>query len=151
MAALAERIQKDMMSAMKAGEKHKVETLRGLASDLKYRKIAEGRDLVEADVESTLKQAAKKRRESIEVYKTGGRGDLAQKEETELAIILSYLPAELSDAELDSLVAEALAVAGSKDPSQLGQMMKLVMPKVSGRASGERVRARVQEYLKSGG
>jgi len=148
--SLAERIQKDIMSAMKAGEKHRVETLRGLSSDLKYRKIAEGRELEDADVQSTLKQAAKKRRESIEVYKTGGREDLANREETELAIILSYLPADLSDADLDRLVAEALEGSGPRDPARLGQVMKLVMPKVSGRAPGERVRARVLEYLKSG-
>ena len=150
MGSLAERIQKDMMSAMKAGEKHRVETLRGLASDLKYRKIAEGRDLEEALVESTLKQAAKKRRESIEVYRTGGREDLALKEEAELAMILAYLPPELSDADLDGLVAEAVDGSGPRDPARLGQIMKLIMPKVGGRASGDRVRTRVLEYLKSG-
>lgn len=150
MGSLAERIQKDMTSAMKAGEKHRVETLRGLASDLKYRKIAEGRDLDEALVESTLKQAAKKRRESIEVYKTGGREDLALKEEAELAMILAYLPPELSDADLDRLVAEAVDGSGPRDPARLGQIMKLIMPKVGGRASGDRVRTRVLEYLKSG-
>lgn len=151
MGTLAERIQKDMTSAMKAGEKLKVETLRGLSSDLKYRRIAEGRELAEADVEATLKQAAKKRRESIEMFKNGGRVDLAQKEEAELATILSYLPPELSDSELDVLVREAADGSGPKDPARLGHVMKLVMPKVGSRAAGDRVRARVLEYLKSGG
>lgn len=150
MGTLAERIQKDILSAMKAGDKLKLETLRGLSSDLKYRKIAEGRDLLEADVEATLKQAAKKRRESIEGFKSGGRVDLAQKEEAELATILSYLPPDMTDAELDVLVRELVDGSGPKDPSRLGQLMKLVMPKVGNRAPGERVRARVMEYLKSG-
>jgi uncharacterized protein YqeY len=139
-----------MVSAMKAGLKHKVETLRGLSSDLKYRRIALGQELGEADAEATLRQAAKKRRESIEVFKSGGRQDLAQQEESELAIILSYLPAELSDAELDLLIHTAVDGSGPRDPARLGQVMKLVMPKVGSRAPGDRVRVRVLEYLKRG-
>ena len=150
MSTLSERIQKDMMSAMKAGEKHKVETLRGLSSDLKYRRIAEGRELGDADVEAVLRQAAKKRRESIEVFRTGSRGDLADKEEAELSIILSYLPPELSEADLEALVRNVVDASGSRDASRLGQMMKVIMPQVGSRASGDRVRACVLKYLQSG-
>jgi uncharacterized protein YqeY len=151
MSLLAERIQKDLVSAMKAGEKHKVETLRGLTSDLKYRRIALGHELADADVEATLKQAAKRRRESIEVFKSGGRVDLVAKEESELAIITAYLPPELSDAELDVLVKAAVDESGPRDPSRLGQIMKVVMPRVGQGASGDRVRSRVMGYLQAGG
>lgn len=150
MSTLAERIQRDLVTAMKAGEKHKVETLRGLVSDLKYRRIALGVELAEVDVEATLKQAAKRRLESIEVFSTGGRDDLVEREEAELVFISAYLPPELSDAELDALVQLVVADSGSRDPSRLGQVMKGVMPKVGNRATGERVRARVMSYLQSG-
>lgn len=150
MSILAERIQKDLVSAMKAGEKHRVETLRGLSSDLKYRRIALGREPTDTEAEATLKQAAKRRRESIEVYQSGGRLDLAEKEEAELALIAAYLPPELSDAELDSLVKSAVEESGVRDPARLGQVMKGIMPKVGQRATGDRVRAQVLKYLQGG-
>jgi uncharacterized protein YqeY len=146
---LAERIQTDLVSAMKAGEKHRVETLRGLNSDLKYRRIAEGRDLVDRDVLDTLRQAAKRRREAVEAYDTGGRKDLSDKEKAELEMISAYLPADMSDVQLDQIIKDALAETGAKDPSEMGQVMKHVMPKVDGQAPGDRVRARVQALLTS--
>lgn len=150
MSSLADRIQKDLVSAMKAGDKHKVETLRGLNSDLKYRRIDQGRELSDADIEAALKQAAKKRRESIEVFQSGGRADLVQKEEFELALIQAYLPPEFTDLELDALVKGAVDQSGPRDPSRLGQVMKVIMPTVGSRASGDRVRARVLAYLQGG-
>jgi uncharacterized protein YqeY len=135
---------------MRAGEKHKVETLRGLNSDLKYRRIEAGRDLVDKDVFDTLRQAAKKRREAVDAYSKGGRKDLSDKEEAELNIIAAYLPPDLSDAQLDQIIKDALAETGAKDPSQMGQVMKHVMPKVDGQAPGDRVRTRVQALLTSG-
>ena len=150
MSDLAERIQSDLVSAMKAGEKHIVETLRGLNSDLKYRRIAEGRDLVDKDVFDTLRQAAKKRREAAVAFSKGGRKDLSDKEETELDIISAYLPPDMSDGELDQIIKSVLAETGATEPSHMGQVMKHVMPKVDGQAPGDRVRARVQALLTSG-
>ena len=150
MSELAERIQADLVIAMKAGEKQSVETLRGLNSDLKYRRIAEGRDLDDKDVFATLRQAAKKRREAFEAYSKGGRQDLAEKEEAELSLISAYLPAEMSDDQLDEIIREALAQTGADQPSQVGRVMKHVMPRVDGQAPGDRVRARVQALLTSG-
>jgi len=147
---LAGRIQADLVSAMKAGEKHTVETLRGLNSDLKYRRIAEGRDLVDKDVFDTLRQAAKKRREAALAFSKGGRKDLSDREETELDIISAYLPPDMSDGELDQIIKSALAETGATEPSQMGQVMKQVMPRVDGQAPGDRVRARVQALLTSG-
>jgi uncharacterized protein YqeY len=145
--SLAERIQADLITAMKAREQARVETLRGLGSDLKYRRIELGSDLKEADVVAVLRKAAKKRREAIAAYEQGGRPELAAKEAAELEVIGAYLPAELSDDHLDQLIREVLTEAGAADPSLVGKVMSQVMPKVKGQVSGERVRNRVQTLL----
>lgn len=147
MSSLAARIQADTISAMKSGDKHKVETLRGLQSDLKYRRIETGVDLSDADVVGVLRHAAKKRREAIEQFNQGGRRDLADKETAELTLITAYLPADMADADLDGLIREAIAQSGATSRQDLGKVMSAVMPKVQGRADGKRVNARVRELL----
>jgi uncharacterized protein YqeY len=132
---------------MKSGEKHKVETLRGLQSDLKYRRIEIGADLSEADIVGVLRHAAKKRREAIEQFSKGGRKDLADKESAELALISAYLPADMADADLDNLIRDAIAQSGATSVQDLGKVMSAVMPKVQGGADGKRVNARVRELL----
>ena len=135
---------------MKARDKHKVETLRGLGSDLKYRRIELGDELSEEETRSVLQKAAKRRRESIEVFRQGGREDLRALEQAELDLILSYLPPELSDLELDSVILSVITESGASQPGDVGRIMKQVMPRVSGLASGERVRARALGLLGPG-
>lgn len=147
MSTLAARIQADVIAAMKAREALKVETLRGLSSDLKYKRIQLGRDLVEDDVLAVLRSAAKRRRESALAFQSGGRDDLAQKEASELALIEVYLPAELTDADLDTLIKTAIADTGAAGARDMGKVMSAVMPKVAGLADGNRVRSRVQVFL----
>lgn len=147
MPSLAERIQADLIAAMKAREALKVETLRGLSSDLKYKRIQLGRDLVDDDVVAVLRSAAKRRRESTLAFQGGGRDDLARKESSELAFIEVYLPAELGDADLDALIKAAIAEAGATGARDMGKVMSAVMPKVAGLADGSRVRSRVQILL----
>jgi uncharacterized protein YqeY len=147
LSSLAERIQADLVTAMKAREQARVETLRGLGSDLKYRKIELGEDLSDTEIVAVLRKAAKRRREAIVAYEQGGRPELAAKEAQELEIIGAYLPAELSDERLDQLIREVLTEAGAADPSLVGKVMSQVMPRVKGQASGERVRSRVQILL----
>jgi len=144
---LAGRLQKDMVAAMKAKDALKVETLRGLVSDLKYRKIQLGAELADTEVVAVLRSAAKRRRESVEAFERGQRADLAEREGAELALIESYLPAEMSDGDLDGLIRQVLEETGASGPSQLGKVMAAVMPKVAGQADGKRVRARVQALL----
>lgn len=144
---MPDRIREDMVAAMKAKDALKVETLRGLTSDLKYRRIQAGAELTEADVVSVLRSAAKRRRESVEAFRRGQRSDLADREEAELTIIEAYLPAELSDDDLDHIIRQAAADAGVAGPAGLGKVMSTVMPRVAGRADGNRVRARVQALL----
>jgi uncharacterized protein YqeY len=144
---LATRIQKDMVAAMKAKDPLKVETLRGLSSDLKYRRIQLGAEPTDADVVAVLRSAAKRRKESVEAFRRGQRDDLADREQAELALIEAYLPAEMSDADLDGIIRQALAEMGAAGAAQLGKVMAAVMPKVAGQADGNRVRARVQALL----
>ena len=147
---LAQRLQADLVAAMKAGEKHRVETLRGLGSDLKYRKIELGEELAESEVEAVLRKAAKKRREAIEVYRQGGREDLSAQEQDELELILAYLPAEMSDAELDRTIRAVIVETEAATAGDVGRVMKQVMPQVKGKASGDRVRSRALALLHSG-
>jgi uncharacterized protein YqeY len=144
---LQERLQSDLVSAMKAGEKHRVETLRGLSSDLKYRRIELGGELPAPEAEAVFRKAAKKRREAIEIYQTQDRKDLLEREVAELAIIQSYLPPEMSDADLDGLIAAAISESESATPADVGRVMKQVMPRIKGQASGERVRSRAMSLL----
>ncbi len=134
---------------MKAGDKHKVETLRGVSSDLKYRKIELGKELPDDEVESVLRKAAKRRRESIALYTEGGREDLRSQEQRELEMIQAYLPPEMSDDSLDQLLHAAIAEAEVTQPGDVGRVMKLVMPRLKGQASGERVRSRATALLTS--
>jgi len=144
---LTARIQADLIAAMKAGEKHRVETLRGLNSDLKYRRIEIGRELEDPDIVAVLRQAAKKRREAMESYSGGGRQDLFDSEAAELEIISSYLPPELSDAEVDALIREAINEANAAGVRDIGKVMSAVMPKLQGRADGKRVNTRARGLL----
>jgi len=144
---LAARIQSDVVAAMKSRETLKLETLRGLSSDLKYKKIQLGRELEEDDIVAVLRSAAKRRRESALAFEKGGREDLARKENSELAVIETYLPAELSDDALDAMIRTAITESGATGAKDMGKVMSAVMPKVAGQADGNRVRSRVQTLL----
>jgi uncharacterized protein YqeY len=143
----AARIIADMTAAMKKRDTLRTQVLRGLKSDLRYREIEGGSPAEEEDCIKVLRAAQKKRRDAIPLYQQGGRKDLADKEEAELAIIGEYLPTELSDAELAELIEGGVSEANASSPSDLGRVMKIVMPKVAGRAEGNRVRQVVTDKL----
>jgi len=144
---LTARIAADLTAAMKSRDALRLEVLRGLKSELKYRQIELVRDLDEAECQSVLRSAQKRRRDAIELYRQGGRADLAQKEESELAIISEYLPAAMGDDELSGIVDTAIGETQASSPADLGRVMKAVMGKVAGRADGNRVRQAVAERL----
>jgi uncharacterized protein YqeY len=127
---------------MKAGEKDRVGALRFLLSELQ-KAAKEG----QADEVVVLRRERKRREDSATQYRDAGRADLAEPEEREAAIIDSYLPAELSDEELEALVAEAITASGAASPKDMGAVMKAVMPAVGGRADGKRVSTKVRERL----
>jgi uncharacterized protein YqeY len=145
----AARIIADLTAAMKNRDKLRTEVLRGLKSDLRYREIEGGSPAEEVDCLKVLRGAQKKRRDAIALYQQGGRKDLVEKEEAELAIIGEYLPQELSDVELAKLIEGGISEADATSPSDMGRVMKIVMPKVAGRAEGNRVRQAVTERLAS--
>jgi uncharacterized protein YqeY len=145
--ALFEKIDHDMIEALKAGEKDHLIVLRGLKSDLKYKRIDKGDDLTDEDVISVLASAAKQRRDSIEQFAKGGRSDLVQQERFQLEVITSYLPKQLDENELREIVARAIAEVSAESPQQIGAVMKVVMPQVKGVADGKMVNKLAMEIL----
>jgi uncharacterized protein YqeY len=137
-----EQVRTDMTSAMKAGEKQRVGALRLVLSELQ-KAAKEGGD----DELAVLRRERKRRLEAAEQFRDGGRPELAEQEESEAELIQGYLPAELSDAELDAIVAAAIAETGASSPKDMGQVMKAVMARAGGRADGKRASARVREAL----
>jgi uncharacterized protein YqeY len=140
--SLLEQIQHDVKDAMKAGEKERVHALRLVVNELQKAAKENGGDEVEV-----LQRERKRRMEAAEAYREGGRTDLAEAEEHEAELISGYLPEQLSDADLEAIVGDALAESGATSPKEMGKVMALVMPKVKGRADGKRVSAAVKEKL----
>jgi uncharacterized protein len=139
---IADRIRADVTSAMKAGERNRVTALRLVLSELqKAAKEGDGDEL------AVLRRERKRRREAEEAYRQAGREDLADGEAFEAAAIETYLPAELSDEELDTLVSAAIAETGASSPRDMGQVIKHVMGAAGGRADGKRVSTKVKEAL----
>ena len=144
---LKEKIDTDMREAMKAREQVRVATLRLLKSSITNAEKEKIRELSDDEVLDLVAREAKRRRESIDAFRQGGRTDLVDKESAELAILDAYLPDKLSDDELGALVDEAIAETGATTPKQMGEVMKALMPKVRGRADGAQVSALVKSKL----
>jgi uncharacterized protein YqeY len=142
MPALEDRIRADVTTAMKAGERDRVAALRLVLSELQ--KAAKEGD---ADELAVLRRERKRRREAEEAYRAAGREELAAGEAFEAEAIEGYLPAELSDAELDELIAAGVQATGASSPRDMGRVMSHVMAAAGGRADGRRVSARVKEAL----
>jgi uncharacterized protein YqeY len=139
---VAERIRADVNAAMKAGDRERVGALRLVLSELqKAAKDGDGDEL------AVLRRERKRRRESEEAYREAGREDLAAGEAYEAAAIEAYLPAELSDAELDELVRRAVEETGASSPRDMGRAIKHVMEAAGGRADGRKVSTKVKEAL----
>jgi uncharacterized protein YqeY len=151
--SLKQRISEDMKSALKGGEKLRVGVLRMLNARILEREVelraSRGRDyhLTDSEVIEVLAAYAKQRRQSIESYRQGGREDLAQREEAELALVQDYLPKPLSASELTALVDRAIAETGASGLKDLGVVMKQVMAQVRGAAEGKEVSQVVKERL----
>jgi uncharacterized protein len=139
---LADRVKDDLAAAMRAGERDRVGRLRLVLSELQ-KAAKEGDD----DEVGILRRERKRRLDAAAQFREAGRDDLVAGEEAEAELIAGYLPAELSDEELNALVAEAVSEAGATSPKDMGGVMKVVMPKVGGRADGRRVSAAVKEIL----
>ena len=146
---LKERIQSDLKAAMTAAEEIKVSTLRMLLSAIQYSEVAgkEKRELSDDDVLEVVSREVKKRSEAIEEYKKGGRADLVEKESQEKVLLEHYLPQQLSDDELDTLIEEAAREVGAASEADFGKVMKVITPKTKTRAHGTRVVESVKRLL----
>jgi uncharacterized protein len=140
--AVLQQVQDDVTAALKAGDKERVRALRLIAAELQNAAKEDSADEVEV-----LQRERKRRLEAAEAYREGGREDLAASEDQEAEIIQSYLPEQLSDEELGTIVGDAVAESGASSPSEMGKVMSIVMPKVKGRADGKRVSTLVKEKL----
>jgi uncharacterized protein YqeY len=139
---IAERIKSDVASAMKAGERDRVAALRLVLSELQKAEKEGGSDEL-----AVLRRERKRRREAAEAYREAARQDLADAEDFEAGLIEAYLPQELSDAELDALVASAVDETGAESQRDMGKVIKHVMAAADGRADGRRVSTKVREVL----
>lgn len=146
---LFEKINGDLKTAMKAGEKEKVGIYRMLISEIKRIAIDQNqRDDIDDDlVLSALTRAMKTRKESARQYREGGREDLAVKEDKEVELVSVYLPQALGEEELGALVDQAISEVGAESKKDMGKVMKAVMPKTKGRADGKMVQKMVMERL----
>lgn len=145
--SLKEKLSASMKEAMKVKDQVKLGSLRMALAAIKNREIELKAELDDGESMKVLAKLAKQRAESIELYRQGGRQELAEKEAAELAVIEAFLPAALSDDEIHTLVAEAVQEAGASGPKDMGKVMKAVGPKVAGRADGKKVSEAVKAAL----
>jgi len=147
--SLCEQLQADLRQAMKSGDKVRVSTLRLLTAAVKNRQIDKGAMLDDAEALDIVLQAAKQRHEAIAFARQYGREAMAQQEERELAILVSYLPEQLSTEDLVQRIDTVIRELGATSDKDLGRVMRVLMPTVQGRADGTTVHGLVRERLAS--
>jgi uncharacterized protein len=145
--ALKDRITEDMKAAMRSGEKERLATIRLALAAIKQREVDERITLDDTQVLAVLEKMIKQRREAIVQFEAGARADLVAKESAEIAVLQGYLPAQLASAEIDTLIAEAIAATGAASIKDMGKVMAAVKPKVQGRADMGAVSARIKQKL----
>jgi uncharacterized protein YqeY len=145
--ALAQRLEEDLKTAMRAGDAIRVSTIRLVRAAIHNEEIERRRPLSDDEIRIVLRKEAKRRREAIEMFEKGRRDDLVAKESLELAVITEYLPAALPPEELRKIVAEVIGQIKATGRKDTGKVMAQVMPRVAGRADGQTVSKMVQEML----
>jgi len=144
---LKERITEDMKAAMRASEKERLSTIRMLQAAIKQREVDERITLDDAQVIAVLEKMVKQRRESITQFEQGGRQDLAAREQAEITLLQGYLPAPLTDAEIDALIREAISSTAATSIKDMGKVMGIVKSRAAGRADMGAVSARIKATL----
>ena len=145
--SLKERITEDMKAAMRAAEKERLGSIRMLQAAIKQREVDERITLDDSQVLSVIEKMIKQRREAIAQFEAGGRADLAAKEASEITMLQGYLPAQLSDPELDALITAAIAESGAASIKDMGKAVALVKTRAAGRADMAVVSARIKARL----
>lgn len=146
---LKERITEDMKTAMRSGEKERLATIRMILAAIKQREVDERISLDDSQVLAALEKMVKQRKEAIVQFEAGGRADLVAKETAEVALLQSYLPAQMSEAELDALITHAIASTGAASVKDMGKVMGVVKSQAQGRADMGAVSARIRQKLSS--
>ena len=141
------KVDQEMILAAKATDKIRLSALRMLKNGLHNREIDLKRELNEAEFLQLLSGMVKQRRDSIEQFEKGGRPDLVEKEEAELKVIREFMPAEMSETELDAIIAEAIRETSAAGVRDMGKVMKILMPRVTGKADGKTVGEKVKLIL----
>ena len=144
---LKERITEDMKTAMRSGEKDRLAVIRLLQAAIKQREVDERIMLDDVQVTSVLEKMIKQRKESIVAFEKGARADLVAKETAEIAVLQPYLPAPLSESEIDALIAEAISSTGAASIKDMGKVMGIVKAKAAGKADMGAVGARIKSKL----
>jgi len=147
MSELKNRITEEMKAAMRAQAKERLATIRLIQAAIKQREVDERIELDDAQVLAVLDKMVKQRKESISQYQNAGRDELAAKEQAEIDIIQEYLPEALSEAEVDAMIAEAIAATGASEVKDMGKVMGILKPKMQGRADMSAVSARIKAKL----
>ncbi len=145
--ALRDRVTEDMKTAMRAGEKDRLAAIRLLLAAIKQREVDERITLDDGQVLAVIEKMIKQRREAIAQFQTGGREDLVAKENAEIGVLQSYLPEQLTPAELDGLISEAIAATGASSIKDMGKVMGFVRPKAQGRTDMGALSARIKQKL----
>ena len=147
--SLLQRLDQDMKTALKESDKLKLSAIRLAKAAVKNQQIEKGRELSDEEIQSVISTLLKQRKDSIEQFSKGGRQDLADQESRELAVLQAYMPEQLSPAELDKIILQAIQESSSTDEKDMGKVMKILMPRVKGLADGKTVNIRVKELLQS--
>ena len=147
MATLNERLTADMKEALRARDSLRLSTIRLLLAALKNAQIEAMHPLSDEEATAVLRKQARMRHEAIEQYRKGGREDLASKEEAELAVIESYLPAAATEDQIRAVVREVIGATGASGPKDMGVVMRTTMSRLGGRADGRQVQGLVREEL----
>ncbi len=145
--SILEQVKDDLKQAMKSGDSVSRDTLRMMISEVNNAKISLGHEPSEDEIISVFKKESKKRREAIVEFEKAKRSDLADKEKNELKVIEQFLPEELSDEAIRSIIEEMFDSGLNKDIAEFGKIMKDLMPKINGQADGSRVSTILREYL----
>ncbi len=145
--SLTQAIDQHLKDALKSQDKERLSALRNIKSHLKNKIIDLRRDLTDAEALQILSTLAKQRRESIDAFQKAGRDDLVNKEQFELDLIVSYLPQPLTEAELSDLVQKAIAESQAQGPQDMGKVMKILVPQVTGKADGKVLSELVKKLL----
>jgi hypothetical protein len=145
--ALKDRITEDMKTAMRAGQKERLGTVRLALAAIKQREVDERISLDDTQVLAVLEKMIKQRREAITQFQSGGRADLVAKESAEITVLQQYLPAQMSEAEIDTLIQEAIKSTGAASIKEMGKVMAAVKPKAQGRTDMGALSARIKQKL----